>query len=144
LGKYQAKIIRGAVVLIALSLLSATYVFQGMNFSNWLGIQFKGNENTSFIVNKTFRLLVNDFSSILLIHALFNNPKYNWLAFYVFLVELLVILPGYLFLKLAIEGSSEISSPILSQIHRLIVNPMLMAVLIASFYYQKNFSGPRD
>ncbi len=58
-------------------------------------------------------------------------------AFLLFLVELFIILPLYFWIKLSTEGDSELSSPLLSQIHRLIINPTLMILLIVSFLYQK-------
>ena len=135
--------VRVLFVMIALSLLATTYIFQQANYADWLGIEMKINENLIFVLNKTVRLVINDFACILLIHSFFKEQKYTRLAFYIFLVESLIILPFYFAIKLTLEGPTEISSPILSQIHRLIVNPMLMAVLIASFYYQKKFASPR-
>jgi hypothetical protein len=55
----------------------------------------------------------------------------------VFVVELFVVLPIYFLLKLNLEGASEISSPLLSFIHRLIVNPMLMVLTGIALAYQK-------
>lgn len=59
------------------------------------------------------------------------------LASAVFLLELLIVLPFYMVAKLTLEGDSEISAPLLSFIHRLIVNPLLMMVLLAGLLYQK-------
>ena len=80
---------------------------------------------------------MNDFACLLLIYVFFEDKKYLKMGFWVFLIELLVILPIYLVLKLSLEGTSEISSPLLSQIHRLIVNPTLMILLMLGFVYQK-------
>jgi exosortase F-associated protein len=94
--------------------------------------------NTVFVANRVIRVILNDFACFLLIYGLFKESKYLKIAFLVFLAELFVILPLYLALKLSLEGDSEISSPLLSLIHRLIVNPTLMLLLIAGFIYQKN------
>ncbi len=83
---------------------------------------------------------MNDASCFLLISALFKERKYVTVAFWVFLFELLVLLPVYFLLKLSIEGDSEMSSPLLSQLHRLIINPTLMLLLMISFFYQR-FKG---
>jgi hypothetical protein len=40
-------------------------------------------------------------------------------------------------IKLGWEGDSEISSPLLSFVHRLIVNPLLMFVLMAGLVLQR-------
>lgn len=95
------------------------------------------NPNTIFIVNKTIRLILNDAACVCLIYALFPGRNYLRIAFYVFLVELFIILPIYFIFKLTLEGDSELSSPLLSQIHRLIVNPLLMFLLMAGFLYQR-------
>jgi exosortase F-associated protein len=91
-----------------------------------------------FILNKTCRLVVNDLACFLLILALFQDRRYLKLAWWLFLFELLVLLPIYFAVKLTLEGDSEISSPLLSQVHRLIVNPMLMILLMAGFFYQRS------
>lgn len=95
--------------------------------------------NAIFALNRTARLTLNDLACFLIILAVFREKKYLKLAFFVFLVELMVILPVYLVVKLGLEGDSEISSPLLSQVHRLIVNPMLMILLMAGFLYQRYF-----
>ena len=81
--------------------------------------------------------MINDFSSFILIFGLFNERKYMKVALGVFLFEIVFLLPLYFVLKLFLEGDSEISSPLLSQLHRLIVNPTLMFLLIAAFLYQR-------
>lgn len=134
---------RALLVFIACCFLGLAYIFQQLNVAQWLGIDIAKNQYLTFSVNKLARMLVNDFSCLLIIHAVFQNPKFNRLAFWVFCLEVLVLLPLYLGLKLYLEGTTEISSPILSQIHRLIVNPMLMVVLMAAFYYQQKMASPR-
>lgn len=76
--------------------------------------------------------------AILLIYAIFNNNKYVIIGFLVQLLGLLIVLPVYLYFKLTIEGDSEISSPLLSFIHRIIINPVLVLLLIPGFYYQQH------
>ncbi len=129
--------------LVGITSILIIYVFQRIDYLEFLHFG-RFDTTTNFIFNKVVRLILNDLSCILLIHAIFTEPKYNKVAFMLFSIELVLILPIYLFAKLSLEGPTEMSSPILSQIHRLIVNPMLMAVLIASFYYQKKFAPTRD
>ncbi len=127
---------RAALFSSGVLLLAFVYLFQKHNF--WVG--FEGmHPNAIFAINRTARLTLNDLACFLIILAVFREKKYLKLAFFVFLVELLVILPVYLVVKLGLEGDSEISSPLLSQIHRLIVNPMLMILLMAGFLYQRYF-----
>ena len=129
--KLITKIFLGSV---AVSILAMVYIFQRYNpFSADV------DANTVFIVNRTIRLIFNDFACFILVYIFFEHKKYLRLSFLVFLVELLIILPLYFVLKLTIEGPTEISSPLLSQLHRLIVNPTLMILLMAGFVYQKFF-----
>lgn len=125
---------RVVLFLAGISLLAMVYIFQRVDL---VGCPGELRPNTIFIVNRTFRLILNDIACFLIILAIFKQKKYLKMAFIVFLVELVVILPAYLVVKLTLEGDSEISSPLLSQIHRLIVNPMLMILLIGGFFYQQ-------
>ena len=132
---------RYLIIGVSLLLLALVYVFQRTNYLNdFLKLVNAGSADaiTAFAVNKTFRLILNDVLCIALIYALFGERKYIRVAFVLFCFELFIILPLYLIVKLSLEGSSEISSPLLSQIHRLVVNPMLMLILIAGLYYQRN------
>jgi exosortase F-associated protein len=92
---------------------------------------------TRFAVKKVLRVLLNDTFMLLFIHALFRDPSVTRLAWYVQLVDTLILLPIYLVIKLSYEGDAEISMPLLSQLHRLIVNPTLMVLLIPAVYYHR-------
>lgn len=126
--------IRSGIFLIGLLTLLGVYLFQRLNPVIALGDL---PPNVIFMINRTARLILNDAACFLIILAIFKEAKYLKIAFCVFLVELLIILPVYFAIKLSMEGDSEISSPLLSQVHRLIVNPMLMILLMAGFFYQR-------
>jgi len=136
---YRFLLIAGSLVALAL-----IYIFQRVDYVNFITGIFGGapsiNPTVAFIINKTLRLVLNDLLSFLLIFALFREKKYMRIAFFVFCFELVVLLPVYFVIKLKVEGVSEISSPLLSQVHRLIVNPLLMVMLIVAFYYQRYWS----
>ena len=110
--------------------ISVSLIFSAFNFD-------LPSENFQFIFNRTFRYLINDLSVILLIYVLFENRALTQVAFGLQLFGLLIILPLYFYFKLSLEGPSEISSPLLSFIHRIVVNPILMLLLIPAFYYQQ-------
>lgn len=126
----------------ALLVLVLVFVFQRFNYAVALtsflpeGLQIT-RPNTIFMVNKTIRLVLNDVACMVLIYTWFKERKYLTLSFYLFLVEVFLLLPIYFIVKLSLEGDSEISSPLLSQIHRLIVNPLLMFLLMVGFIYQR-------
>ena len=125
------------LAFLAVSMLAFVYVFQRQNFlCLWVDCS-RLDGKFFFALNRSIRVLLNDFACLLLIWAMFRNRNHLRIAFLVFLIEFFLILPVYLIIKLSIEGESEISSPLLSQIHRLIVNPTLMLLLIVGFIYQK-------
>jgi len=123
--------------ILALLLLSATYLFQRSDFVRWLLPEAPFSEAGLFILNRYTRVLLNDAACLLLIHVLFQSPTYNRLARWVFLAEVGVLLPLYLVVKLITEGPSELSAPWLAQFHRMIVNPLLMFLLIAALFAQR-------
>jgi exosortase F-associated protein len=115
--------------------LALIYLFQYTDFLFLVsGGSFKPEFH--FVVNRMVRIFLNDSCMLILIYALFMDRKVVKLAFYIQVVDLLVLFPLYLLLKLPQEGVSELSSPFLSQFHRLIVNPTLMILLIGGIYYQ--------
>jgi exosortase F-associated protein len=127
---------RVMLLLAGIAILAMVYMFQ--RYNPWVGFE-DTHPNVIFAINRTTRLIFNDLACFLIIFAVFQETKYLKVAFWVFLLELMVILPLYLLVKLSLEGDSEISSPLLSQIHRLIVNPMLMILLMGGFFYQRYF-----
>lgn len=132
---------RLVLIAVALIALVAVYLFQQINFLQFFfdsfGMTAVVHPNVTFVFNKTTRLILNDLACFVLILAIFQEKKYLRVAFYVFLFEVLVLLPVYFIIKLSLEGDSEISSPLLSQIHRMIINPTLMILLMIGFFYQK-------
>jgi hypothetical protein len=133
--KTQTILVIGAGLLA----LALVYVFQRTNYGQLLFEAFSiaPNENFIFVINKLLRLLANDLICFFMIYSIFKEKDYRQVAIFVFMVELFVILPIYLLLKLSLEGTSEISSPLLSFIHRLIVNPTLMILTGMALAYQK-------
>ncbi len=132
----KAESTRWIIGLAAVGALGMMYLFQRFDFSMLMGVY---SSNARFVMNKSFRFLVNDLSCLMLIAAVFNKSGYLRLSSLVFLVELVVLLPLYFVVKLSMEGDTEISSPLLSQWHRMIVNPLLMLVLMMGFVYQDFF-----
>ncbi|NOT76602.1 MAG: exosortase F system-associated protein [Cyclobacteriaceae bacterium] len=127
---------RWIIGIIAVMILGFAYLFQNYDFSSLVGSY---SPNAKFIINKTIRFLLNDTACLLLIMVIFNKSSYLRVSTWIFLTELIVFLPLYFILKLSLEGDSEISSPLLSQLHRMIVNPLLMFAMIMGFFYQKYF-----
>lgn len=118
------------------------YLSQQWSYAAAAGID--AGPNFTFAFNRTVRLLLNDGLCLLVFRVLFTHrPAYLRWAWSLFLIEILVILPVYLVVKLMLEGPTEISSPLLSTIHRMIVNPLLMGILLAACYIQELKTKPR-
>jgi exosortase F-associated protein len=87
-----------------------------------------------FIFNRTIRFLLNDVLAIGLLYALFRERKYVLFAIGVQIFGLFFVLIPYFIIKL---GSPSYNGPLINFIHRLILNPLLILLLIPAFYYQK-------
>ena len=118
-----------------LAIIVLTYLFQEQLDFGFADV----SEVKGFVIRKTLRVLLNDAGMILIIIGLFNKPAVTRLALGIQIIDALVLLPLYFVVKLSWEGTSEISSPLLSQFHRLIVNPTLMLLLIPAVYFQERF-----
>ena len=132
--------------LIAVLVLILMYLIQRFNYCALIFSAFSfelPSDNIQFIINRSFRFIINDFSVILLIYVLFESRSLIRIAFALQLFEMLIILPLYFIFKIHLEGASEISSPLLSFVHRIVVNPILMLLLIPAFYYQQKISAKK-
>jgi exosortase F-associated protein len=126
---------RTVLLILGVSGLVLIFLFQA---TDWLTlIQLPAHPYIHFTVNKTVRLLLNDSFVLLIIHAWFYNAAITRVAWNLQLIDTCILLPIYLILKLTLEGESEISTPLLSQLHRLIVNPTIMILYIPAVYFQR-------
>ncbi len=121
-----------SVVSILLVLFGLVLVYLFQYFSYWdislKAVYPEASLSVQFIFNKSVRFLINDLLVVWLIWIVFNNKDYVRLGMAIQLIEMLVLLPLYFILKIELEGPTEISSPLLSQFHRLIINPVLIMV----------------
>lgn len=122
-----------ALIAVAIAGLAITYLFQDFKFVQGFGI----SEDGQFVARKVIRVLLNDFFMLVFMAAWFRDWRITRLAILIQLVDGLILLPIYLVVKLSLEGPTEISAPLLSQFHRLIVNPTLMILLIPAVYFQR-------
>ncbi|GHN02855.1 hypothetical protein WSM22_43440 [Cytophagales bacterium WSM2-2] len=130
---YKEVWLNKVLITAALGGIIMTYLFQELRFiADW-----DISENAKFIFRKSLRVLLNDLFMLAFIALWFKDRKITRLALIVQIIDSLVLLPIYLVIKLTVEGTSEISLPLLSQLHRLIVNPTLMILLIPAVYFQK-------
>ena len=125
------KAVRSGYVITGAALILFIFLFQQQLFT--VPNPVEGREWTWFF-QKSARFLVNDFAVILMIYGLFYEKKYLKLGFYVQVFELLFLLTPYLVIKLQFPFYN---GPLISHLHRLVVNPLLMLMLIPIIYYQK-------
>lgn len=104
------------------------------------GVAFMDIETLPFIVNKAGRYILNDLFSISMIYGIFAEKKYARFAFAVMMFGLFVLLPIYLYLYLAQPAGL---SSMISHLHRVVMNPVLMMLLIPAFYFQQKGSTGR-
>jgi exosortase F-associated protein len=129
---------RWRVVLVLISLVGLAVVFL-FQHASWLQgwISQQQNPNLFFAVQRILRVLLNDGLMTLMLVGWFASRNVFKMALIVQAIDLFILLPIYLAIKLSIEGNTEISSPLLSQFHRLIVNPTLLILLIPAVYFQR-------
>tara|TARA_R110002096_G_scaffold403945_1_gene601607 strand:+ start:183 stop:629 length:447 start_codon:yes stop_codon:yes gene_type:complete len=136
----------GVIGLIAVYLLQSYLDFYSMLFEleapNKIDYTAYQNVKTlPFTVNKVVRYLLNDLFSIAIIYGLFYEKKYARFAMYVMFFGLFVLVPVYIFLFLnQFEGFSSM----LSHLHRVVMNPVLMMLLIPAFFYQRKMQGQQS
>lgn len=112
--------------------LLATYTFQGTDVAGWLGIVEKSNR---FMINRIIRYLLGDGMMLLVISGLFSERKYVVFAVWVQIAGTVFLLAPYLIMKRFVPGYN---GPLISFLHRLIVNPTLLILLIPAFFYQRS------
>ncbi len=126
----QIRILVGALSLCGLV---AVFLFQRIDVASFfLGVE--GLAINRFLVNRTIRFLLNDAFAIGLIYSLFVERKYVIFSIYVQLAGVVLFLIPYFILKIYFPAYN---GPLISFLHRLILNPTLLMLLIPAFYYQR-------
>lgn len=111
--------------------LVAVFLFQRVDVAALLGVE----DNTlRFFVNRTIRFLLNDAFTIGVIYALFIERKYIIFSLWVQLAGVVFFLLPYFVLKIYWP---TYNGPLISYLHRLILNPTLLILLIPAFYFQR-------
>jgi exosortase F-associated protein len=109
------------------------FLFQRVDVASLIGVGEPAMQR--FLINRTIRFLMNDAFAIGLIYALFKERKYVIFSLYVQVAGVVLFLIPYFILKVYYPGYN---GPLISFLHRLILNPTLLMLLIPAFYYQKH------
>lgn len=129
LSPHQSK--RIAIITIALIGLALTFIMQRFDYSQLInGFE---TERGQFIFNRTLRFLINDNLMLLLIYGIFYNKKYLQFGLAVELFGFCFLLIPYFVLRYY----TAIDHMYISFLHRLIVNPTLMLLLVPALYLQE-------
>ena len=133
---------RWVIGCLSALLLVIVFVFPARNLAQSLGIDSK---DAAFMVNKTVRFVVNDLLMIGVIYALFGKRQYVWFAVVVQVAGIVLLLIPYFVIKLYFHASN---GPLVSFLHRLVLNPTLMLLLIPALWLQqqndKSSAGSRS
>src|SRR3989337_750592 len=124
--------IRVVVGVFSIIGLIAVFLFQRIDVAGFMGVE--GSVINKFLINRTIRFLLNDAFAIGLIYSLFAERKYVMFSIYVQIVGVVLFLIPYFILKIYFPSYN---GPLISFLHRLILNPTLLMLLIAAFYYQR-------
>jgi exosortase F-associated protein len=130
--KDQKVWIRWTAGSLCLAGLMLVFLFQRVDIAGALDLA--SSNVYRFIINRTFRFIVNDSLAVGLIFALFGERKYVIFAIAVQLFGMVVFLIPYFILKL---NFPSYNGPLISFLHRLVLNPTLVLLLIPAFYYQR-------
>lgn len=135
-GRIQTLVSSKQIVIISLAVagLAGVYLFQKNLHHFFLQMGLSGFK--LFVVERTFRFIINDLLMILLIYGVFQKKKYVIFAFYVQLAGVVLILIPYMIIKY----HTTYNGPLVSFMHRLIINPLLLLLLIPAFFYQEKYS----
>lgn len=125
--------IRIVAGLLAVVGLAGVFLFQQTDVAAAAGFQ-DAPPIHRFIINRTVRFLLNDLFALTLIYALFLERRYVLFAVWVQVAGVFLFLIPYFVIKL---NFPNYNGPLINYLHRLILNPTLLLLLIPAFYYQK-------
>ena len=127
--------VRWVAGIVSVSGLLFIFLFQRVDWSSWI-LHDTGSSIRTFLINRAVRFVLNDIFAIGLVLALFGKRKFVIIAVYVQVFGLFFILLPYLVLKV---NFPHYNGPLLSFLHRLILNPLLVYLLSFYFWYQEKY-----
>lgn len=122
---------RVVIGILSVAGLVTVFLFQQFDIAALIGVDEK---IVRFFINRIIRFFLNDTFALGLIYALFRERKYVIFALYVQVAGVFFFLLPYFILKIYFPAYN---GPLISFLHRLILNPTLLMLLIPAFYYQR-------
>jgi len=123
--------LRITLIVISVIFLGIVFLGQRFNYSSFFG--FSLSHQNEFIFNRSLRFLINDNLVLLIIYALFYERKYVKFGLLVEGFGFCFLLIPYFLLRFY----TDLDHMIISFLHRLIINPTLMLLIIPAIYLQK-------
>lgn len=128
---------RWTLGIISVGGLLSIFLFQRHDWSSWLtGPALSRIE--VFLVNRSVRFILNDIFAVMLVAALFGKRKFVVIAIYVQLAGVVLVLIPYVILKL---NYPSYNGPMINFLHRLVLNPLLIYLLIFFFWYNEMYGS---
>jgi exosortase F-associated protein len=131
---------RTLLALLSTGALLLIFVLQRFHYGffvmDLLGMSTQVNpeKGLALVLNKLFRFLLNDFFALLLLYAIFYERKYVLFGLMVQVFGLVVFLIPYLYLA----TQYDFPRPLTSYLHRIVMNPTLLMLLIPTLLYQRS------
>jgi exosortase F-associated protein len=129
-----SKTSRWILGIISVAGLILIFLFQRVNWSGWLHGSYSSIQ--IFLINRSVRFVLNDICAVLLVAALFGRRNHVVIAIYVQIIGFVVILIPYIILKI---NFPSYNGPLVSFLHRLVLNPLLIYLLIFFFWYNEKY-----
>lgn len=119
--------------IVSVAGLLLIFLFQRFDWSALFGLT--GLEKIEkFVLNRLIRFVLNDVFGVLLVLSLFGKKNLAIIAVYVQILGFVFVMIPYVILKL---NYPAYNGPMISFLHRLILNPLLIYLLVFFFWYQK-------
>jgi exosortase F-associated protein len=119
--------------IVSVSGLLLIFLFQRFDWTQIVGLTDLTNIER-FVVNRSIRFVINDVLGVLLVLSLFGKKKFAIIAVYVQILGFVFVMIPYVILKL---NYPSYNGPMINFLHRLILNPLLIYLLVFFFWSQK-------
>jgi exosortase F-associated protein len=125
--------VRWLLGIASVSGLLLIFLFQRFDWTRMIGLTDLTNIER-FVVNRSIRFVINDVLGVLLVLSLFGKKNLAIIAVYVQILGFVFVMIPYVILKL---NYPSYNGPMINFLHRLILNPLLIYLLVFFFWYQK-------
>jgi exosortase F-associated protein len=119
--------------ILSVSGLLLIFLFQRFDWTRVIGLTDLTNIER-FVANRSIRFVINDVLGVLLVLSLFGKKNLAIIAVYIQILGFVFVMIPYIILKL---NYPSYNGPMINFLHRLILNPLLIYLLVFFFWNQK-------